>query len=154
MVYVYSIHFLCEPLKVRHLPYPFPRANVAKIIRCVSFAKDNGPRVVLFILKGPLSLSLLFICKGPLSCLVLLFAKDRRPCLRLPTCKGRRPCLMLFICKGPRYLFCAISLQRKLLFLLSTCCPGKIRWTAALAKHGETAYPSGLVQTAVSQIST
>ena len=36
VVYVYSIHFLCEPLKVGHLPYPFPRANVAKIIRCVS----------------------------------------------------------------------------------------------------------------------
>ena len=33
---VYSIHFLCEPLKVGHLPYPFPRANVAKIIRCIS----------------------------------------------------------------------------------------------------------------------
>ena len=100
--------------------------------------KGSRPCVVVFILKGLLSLSLLFICKGPLSLsgaiylqrtavLVLgyLFAKDRGPCL------------MLFICKG----------------LLSTC-PNTIRWTAVLAKHGETAYLSGLVKTAVSQIST
>ena len=32
---VQSIYF-CEPLKVGHLPYPFARANVAKIIRPVS----------------------------------------------------------------------------------------------------------------------
>ena len=28
--------YICEPLKVGHLPYPFPGANVAKIIRCIS----------------------------------------------------------------------------------------------------------------------
>ena len=36
VVYICSIHFLCEPLTAGHLPYPFPRANGAKIIRCVS----------------------------------------------------------------------------------------------------------------------
>ena len=161
------------------LYFLFCLQRTAVFVFCYSFAKNHGPCVVVFILKGPLSFSLLFICKGPLSLYLLFICKGCCPCLVLFICKGPsslskathlqrttilvlcysfakdcRPCLMLFICKGLRYLFCAISLQRKLLFLLSICCPGKIRWTTTLAKHGETASLSGFVKMAVTQIST
>ena len=151
---------------------------------CCMFTKGRGPSLPVylqrttvlisrFVYKGPQSLSSAIhlqrtnalvlwysFSKNHCPCLCYsfakdavlvwcyLFAKDCHPCLRLPTCKGP-PSLSYVV-----HLHGAISLQRKLLFLLSTCCPRKIRWTAALAKHGETAYPPGLVKTAVSQIST
>ena len=145
----------------------------------VLFTKDRSPCLLLFICKGPQPLCcgihsqrtavlfLLFICKGPLSLYLLFISKGPsslsyvihlQRTLILVLCysfaKDRRPFLMLFICKRLRYLFCAISLQRKLLFLLSIHCSGKIRWTATLAKHGETASPSGFVKMAVTQIRT
>ena len=157
--------------------FSFCLQRTTVLVFCYSFAKDHGPCVVVFILKGPLSFPLLFICKGPLSLYLLFICKGRCPCLVLFICKGPsslskathlqrtavlvlcysfvkdcHPCLMLFICKGPRYIFCAISLQRKLLFLLSIRCPGKIRCTATLAKHGETASPSGLVKMAFTKL--
>ena len=118
-------HYLPVPLQRTLSLFPVLFTKGAVLVFCYSFAKDHSPCVVVFILKGPLSFSLLFICKGrcPWICYSFakdavlvwcyLFAKDRRPCLMLFICKGRRPCLMLFIYKGPRYLFCAISLQRK-----------------------------------------
>ena len=81
--------FTCLFTKGRPLslfPVLFTKDTV--LVLCYSFAKDHGPCVVIFILKGPLSLSLLLICKGPL-CLYLLL-----------------------ICKGPLSLSGAIYLQR------------------------------------------
>ena len=133
----YSFSKDCYPF----LCYSFAK-NRCPCIFC-SFAKDSCPCLVLFICKGPSSLSY-----------VVHLQKTAVLVLRYSFAKDRRPCLMLFICKEPRYLFCAISLQRKLLFLLSIRCPGKLRWTATLAKHGETASLSGFVKMAVTQIST
>ena len=133
----------------------------------VLFTKDCSPCLLLFICKGPQPLccgihsqrtAVLFFAIHLQRTAVLVFAIRLQRTAVLVLCysfaKDRRPCLMLFICKGPRYLFCAIGLQRKLLFLLSIRCPGKISWTATLAKHGETASPSGFVKMAVTQIST
>ena len=147
--------YICLFTKDRCPYFPFCLKRTAVLVFCYSFAKDHGPCVVVFILKGPLSLSLLFICNGPLSLSGAIYLQKTIILVKgYSLAKDRRLCLMLFICKGLRYLFCAISLQRKLLFLLSICCPGKIIWPGTLAKHGENAYPSGFVKTAVSQIST
>ena len=59
--------FTCLFTKDRCPYFPFCLQRTAVHVFCYSFAKDHGPCVVVFILKGPLSLSLLFICKGPLS---------------------------------------------------------------------------------------
>ena len=126
-------------------PYsPFCLQRTAVLVFCYSFAKDHSPCVVVFILKGPLSLSSLFICKGPLSLSGAIYLQ-RTSSLSKATHLQRTPSLSYVIhSQRTRYLFCAVSLQRKLLFLLSICCPGKIRWTATPAKHRETAYRQGL----------
>ena len=135
----------CIKLFIWFLPY----VHKGSLFTCL-FTKD-AVLISRFVYKGRSPCLLLFIC-GP--CVVVFILKGRCPFLCYSFAKDRRPCLMLFSCKGSRYLFCAINLQRKLLFLLSFHCPGKIRWTATLAKHGETASPSGFVEMAVTQIST
>ena len=98
-----------------YCPYfPFCLQRTAVLVFCYSFAKDHSPCVVVFILKGPLSLSSLFICKGPpSSSYVIHLQRTAVLVLCYSFAKDRRSCLMLFICKGLPYLFCAISLQRK-----------------------------------------
>ena len=121
--------------------------RTAVLVFCYSFAKDRGPCIVVFIFKGPLFLSLLFICKGLLSlCGAIYLQRIAVLVLGYSFTKDCGPCLMLFICIGLRYLFCAISLQRKLLFLLSTCCPSKIKLDCSSSKAWGTAFPLGLVK--------
>ena len=121
---------------------------------CYSFAKDRCPCICYSFAKDAVLVFAIHLQRTAVFVWCYAFAKDCRPCLMLFIYKGRSPFLMLFTCKGLRYLFCAISLQRKLLFLLSIRCPGKIRWIATLAKHGETASSSGFVKMAVTQINT
>ena len=120
--------------------FPFYLQRTAVLVFCYSFAKDYSPCVAVFILKGRCPCLVLFICEG--CC----------PCLRLFICKGQDCILvfMLFICKGPWYLFCVEKTAVPVVYLLSPQdkmdhSPGKA-WGAA--------YPSGLVKTTVSQIST
>ena len=94
-------------------------------------------------LQGPLSLYLLFICKGPLSLSGAIYLQ--RTAVLVLCYSFAKDCGTYFV---------SLVCRKKPLFLLSICCPGKIRWTATLAKHGETAFPSGFVKMAVTQIST
>ena len=108
---------------------------------CYSFAKDLCPCICYSFAKDRCLCLVLFIGKGPPLSEATHLQRTAILFLRYSFAKDHRPCLMLFICKGPQHLFYAISLQRTLLFLLSIHCPGKIRWTTTLAKHGETASP-------------
>ena len=141
---------------------------------CYMFTKDHGPCLPVylqrttvfishFVYKGPQSLSSAIhlqrtavlvlrysFSKDAVLVLCYLFAKDAALVLGYLFAKDCGPCLMLFICKRPWYLFCIEKTAFPVIHLLSP----QDKMDRSPGKAWGAAYPSGLVKTTVSQIST